>query len=296
MSADSRVSFERYASQGIVARHVMSAIGRRQLRKMSATVLPGLLGDPLRFLVERTISGADLPVVEKIEAMRADMAKRNREFVGVFEGDQLKAKSGRSKSLAEVAWVVSIVPLWGTFLYLCAKASAAKTILELGGGAGISGCYLASGPSCTRFVTIEGHSDRAQLAELHLRSVANHAEVVNASFEDGVRDVLPTLDAGIDLVFIDGARRWETMHGLLSRVMPHFNPHCIVILDDIHWSPGMRHIWKRVCRFQGFGYAINVGRLGVCGWSGGDVRPKTGTLFGLAGIDLYGARRRLKRG
>jgi hypothetical protein len=196
----------------------MSAIGRRQLRKMSATVLPELLGDPLRFLVERTISGADLPVVEKIEAMRADMAKRNREFVGVFEGDQLEAKSGRSKSLAEVAWVVSIVPLWGTFLYLCAKASAAKTILELGGGAGISGCYLASGPSCTRFVTIEGHPDRAQLAELHLRSVANDAEVVNASFEDGVRDVLPTLDGGIDLVFIDGARRWETMHGLLSRM------------------------------------------------------------------------------
>lgn len=259
-------------------------------------MLPEFLGDPFRFLVERTISASDLPVVEKIEAMRTDMAKRSREFVGVFEGDQFEAKSARAKSLTEVAWVVSIVPLWGTFLYLCAKASGAKTILELGGGVGISGCYLASAPSCTRFVTIEGHADRAQLAELHLRSVAKHAKVVNASFEDGLQEVLPTLDAGVDMVFIDGARRWDTMHGLLSRMMPHLNPHCIVILDDIHWSAEMRNTWKRIRRLQGFAFAINAGRLGVCGWDGGGMRPKTGTLFGLAGIDLYGARRRLGMG
>jgi predicted O-methyltransferase YrrM len=197
------------------------------------------------------------------------------------------------KSLAEVAWIVSILPLWGAFLYLCAKASHAKTILELGGGAGISGCYLASAPSCTRFVTIEGSTERAQLAELHLRQMAQHAEVVTASFEHGLREILPTLHAGIDLVFIDGARRWETTHGLLSQMTPHLNSGCVVIFDDIHWSAETRETWKRICRLQGLAYAINVGRLGVCGWHGGEGRPKTGTLFGFAGIDLYRVRRRI---
>lgn len=260
---------------------------------MSATVLPEFLHEPFRFLVENTISAADLSVVEQIEVLRTDIAKRRHEFIGVFVE---KPTPGKKRSLREVACVTSVLPLWGTFLYLCAKSSRAKTILELGGGVGVSGCYLASSPGCTRLVTIEGHPDRARLAELQLGSVANQAEVVNASFEDGLGYVLPTLDAGLDLVFIDGTRRWETMHGLLSRIMPHLNPHCIVILDDIHWSAGMRHIWRQVCRLQGFGYAINAGRLGVCGWVGGGGRPKTGTLFRFAGIDLYGARRRLKRG
>ena len=263
---------------------------------MKATVLPEFLGEPFRFLVENTISAADLPVVEKVEALRSDIAKRNREWIGVFEGDRFATRSPRAKSLTEVARIVSIVPLWGTFLYLCAKASGAKTILELGGGVGVSGYYPASSPSCIRLVTIEGHPDRAQLAKLHLRSVADNAEVVNASFEDGLRDRLSTLDDGIDLVFIDGARRWETMHALLSWMAPHLNPNCIVVLDDICWTAGMRHLWKQVCRSRWFGYAINAGRLGVCGWVEGEERPKTGTLFGFAGIDLYGARRRLKRG
>ncbi len=89
-------------------------------------MLPDSLEDPFRFLVERTLSAADLPVVERIEAMRTDMAKRSGEFVGVFKGDQLEAKKGGVKSLAEVAWIVSILPLWGAFLYLCAKASESR--------------------------------------------------------------------------------------------------------------------------------------------------------------------------
>lgn len=296
MSSSSKVSFERYAPRGIVARHVTSAIGQRQLRKMHGTVLPEFLGDPFRFLVERTISAADLPVVEKIEALRADVAKRNHEFVGVFVGDQLDAKSRRAKSLAEVASVTSVLPLWGTFLYLCAKAGGARTILELGGGVGISGCYLASAPSCTRFVTVEGHPDRAQLAKLHLRSVADHAEVINAPFEDGLREILPTLNAGIDLIFLDGTRRLDPTLKLFSRIEPYLNPRCIVILDDIHLSAETWKTWKGMRRLQGLSYAMNVGRLGVCGWDGGKGRPKTGTLFRFWGTDLYRVRRRMQRG
>lgn len=290
MSDDSSVSFERYATSGFVERHVTLAVGRRQLRRMHGTVLPEFLDDPFRFLIERTLSTADLPVVEKIEAMRTEMARQSHEFVGVFVE---KPTPGKRRSLTEVACVSSVLPLWGTFLYLCARARGAKTILELGSGAGISACYLASAPSCTRLVTIEGNRDRAQLAELHLR-LAPHAVVVNASFDDGLGEILPTLDTGVDLVFIDGARRWETMHGLLSRMMPRLNPHCVVILDDIHWSAEMRHTWKRIRQLEGFAYAINAGRLGVCGWEGGEARPETGTLFGLAGIDIYGLRRRLR--
>lgn len=291
MSENCKVSFERYAPQGIVARHVTLAIGRRQLQRMYGTVVPEFLDDPFRFLIERTLSSADLPVVEKIEAMRTEMAKRSHELVGVFVG---KPTPGKRRSLTDVARVSSVLPLWGTFLYLCAKARGAKTILELGAGAGISGCYLASAPSCTRLVTIEGSRGRAQLAELHLRQLARPAEVVNASFEDGLREILPTLHSGIDLVFLDGTRRLDPMRRLFSRIEPLLNPRCVVILDDIHMTSETWKTWKGLRRLRGFAYAVNVGRMGVCGWDEGEGRPKTGVLFGLAGIDLYGLRRRLR--
>ncbi|MCK5438499.1 MAG: class I SAM-dependent methyltransferase [Gemmatimonadetes bacterium] len=290
MSEGSNVSFERYAPEGRVTLYVGSALGRRQLRRIKRAGLPEFLTGPFQFLMERTLSVADLRVVERIEGLRMDMAKRSQEFVGVFEEE---AKPARIRSLTEVAWVASVLPLWGTFLYLCAKASRAKTILELGGAAGISGCYLALSPSCTRFVTIEGSSARAQLAELHLRQVASHAEVVIASFKDGLEQVLPTLHEGIDLVFLDGTRRQDATLALLSRMTPHLNPQCLVIFDDIHLSAETRETWKQICRLQGLAYAINVGRFGVCGWQGGHGRAKTGTLFGIAGIDLYRVKRRI---
>jgi len=257
---------------------------------MKTAGLPDFLTGPFEFLIERTLSVADLRVVERIEAMRTDMAKRSQEFVGVFEAE---AKPAPRRSLTDVALIVSVLPLWGTFLYLCAKASRAKTILELGGGAGISGCYLASAPSCKRFVTIEGSSARARLAELHLRQAAQHTEVVIASFKDGLEQILPTLDEGIDLVFLDGSRRSEATLALLSRMTPHLNPQSLLIVDDIHWTDETRETWKRIRRLQGLAYAINVGRFGVCGWQGGQGWAKTGTLFGIAGIDLYRVRRRI---
>jgi hypothetical protein len=52
----------------------------------------------------------------------------------------------------------------------------------------------------------------------------------------------------------------------------------------------MREAWKRICHQQGLRLAINVGRMGVCVWEGGDGRPGVDTLFGVAGLDLYGIR------
>ncbi len=131
------------------------------------------------------------------------------------------------------------------------------------------------------------------MAELHLRQVAPHAEVVIASFKDGLEQILPTLDEGIDLVFLDGSRRSDATLALLSRIVPHLNPQSLVIFDDIHLSDETRETWKRICRLQGLAYAINVGRLGVCIWHDAEGRAKTSTLFGIAGIDLYRVRRRI---
>lgn len=239
-------------------------------------------------------------MVRKIEGLRSGMAKRNDEFVGVFSETESRPAAGghsspaypqtghkRLRSLNEVAHVSSVLPQWGTFLYLCANSVGAKTILELGTGAGISGCYLASGVKCQRFITIEGSPGRARLAETHLRQVANNFEVLNASFSEALDKVLPTLQEGIDLAYIDGGKDKRSILRYFERLTPCLNEGCIVVFDDIHWSSDMWGMWQIASRWKGFSYTVNAGRFGVCVWSGGAVHPKTYGLYKVAGVDLF---------
>ncbi|GKS59288.1 hypothetical protein YTPLAS18_28150 [Nitrospira sp.] len=290
-----RSAVPQLAPEGTVAFAVASAIGRRRLRIMRRSGLPAILEKPLEFLLGRSLSTADACRVQAVERLRADMAKRNQERVGVYsETEEDENATVGSRTLDEVAWISSVQPVWGAFLMLCAEASGAKTILELGGATGISGCYLASSPRCRRFVTIEGSSSRAKLATYHLATIAPYAEVVVDSFHHALDKLLPRLTDSLDLVYVDGSKSLRENVVLFDRISPHVNPGGVIIFDDIYWSTEMGQLWRRLCTTRGIAHAVNVGRMGVCVWLGGDVQPHRHDLYKIAGVDLYGLRYRLE--
>jgi predicted O-methyltransferase YrrM len=169
---------------------------------------------------------------------------------------------------SRIAQVTSVHPYWGMFLYLCASAVGAETILELGSCAGISGCYVASGTHCRRFITVEGSPELARLAEANIRQVASHAEVVNALFDDALDAILPTLGKGLDMAYIDGQHEKRSTLHYFKRLVPHLSSGAVVVFDDIQWSPDMWEAWQELSRWPGVSHAINVGRFGVCVWDG----------------------------
>lgn len=280
-----------------------SRIGRRRLRAMIADGLPPCLHPPLQFLLGRTLDPTDYRVIREIERLRADMARRTHEVVGVFrESTDYRLEQARSgqpsgylRSLPYLAAVSSVLPQWGMFLYLCANALGAKTILELGSGAGISGCYLAWSSACRRFISVEGDPARARLARLHLQQVTDRCELFNASFDEALDRILPTVGDGIDLAYIDGNK--DKAHNLhyLERIVPYLNRESVVIFDDIHWSPEMRDMWWEAGSRPGFSHTVNAGRFGVGVWTGGPGRPKIHSLYQLASIDLFEVKQCLER-
>lgn len=277
-----------------------SLIGRYQLRKIFKGGLPTSLRAPFLFLLDRRLGSEEYQIVRRIEGLRSEMAKRTDEFVGVFSEAGLVSATGgdlssenspqrlaRVRSLTQIAQVSSVLPQWGAFLYLCANATGAKTILELGAGAGISGCYLASGQNCRRFITVEGSPERARLAKINLSQVGDNVELVNASFDEALDRILPTLGEGIDMAYIDGSKdKLANLH-YFDRITPHLNPGCVVVFDDIHWSSTMRETWRTLRQWEGLTYAINAGRFGVCVWSGGTVQPRIYDMYKVAGVDLF---------
>ncbi|MGH7824566.1 MAG: O-methyltransferase [Candidatus Binatia bacterium] len=280
-----------------------SWVGRRQLRRMLTDNLPDPLRSPIEFLLSGELNPEDDRIVSSIETLRSELAKREGEFVSVFSGrtfiesatHRFSQAGTLVRSLPQVAYVSSVLPRWGTFLYLCANATRAKTILELGSSAGISGCYLASARDCHRFITVEGSSELAKLAETHLSRVARNFEVVNASFTDALDRIFPTLRHGVDMAYIDGDKQKHALCRSFERLAPHLNNGSVVVFDDIHWSSEMWEAWQVLRRWKGFSHAITAGRFGVCFWTGDRAEPKTFDLYKFAGVDWYKLKQRLER-
>jgi predicted O-methyltransferase YrrM len=252
---------------------LIAPYGRYRLHQIIKDGLPSPFHMPLRYLFSKKISEDDRSVVNRVEAIRATVAKRADLFEVAFPhtGDPARTAS-------QIAYTSSVTPDWGTFLYLCAKSFKAGTILELGSCAGISGCYLVSSNHCREFITIEGSPSLALLAESNIHQISSNGVVINALFDEALHDILPSMRGGIDLAYIDGHHEYEATRRYFQRLSPYLRKGSLVVFDDIHWSKEMWEAWKVMREWRGFAYTIDVGRFGVGLWDETATPPKTYSL------------------
>jgi predicted O-methyltransferase YrrM len=223
---------------------------------------------PLNFLFSRELAYEDKQVLNKVETIRQKLACGQGKYHTVTEGIKNKIRTP-----SRLAYKSSVTTEWGMFLYLCAKSFQARTILELGSGAGISGCYLTSASSCRNFITIEGSSSLASLAARNISQITTQARVVHGFFDNVLESILSNLSDRVDLVYLDGPKDRLTTLRYFQQLIPYLNNGSIVIFDDIHWSKDMWKMWQTVRQWKGLAYTVNAGRFGVCLWKGGSVQP-----------------------
>jgi predicted O-methyltransferase YrrM len=259
-------------------RRAVAPLGLRSLHRMLAGGLPAPFRHPLEFLFDGRLDPAEQELAHRVERIREAVARDPRVFRALNRDGEVRPLTG-----AQVARSASIGREWGTFLHLCARSFGARTILELGGCAGISGCYLASAETCERFVTVEGSPDLAALARASLLGVSDRAEVANELFDDALDRLLPTFADGIDLAYVDGHHRYDTTLHYLARLEPHLGRGALVVFDDIRLSRGMWRAWRAVEERPGFSFTVDAGRFGLALWSGsaaGPVRCDLSLYFG----------------
>ena len=278
--------------------------GLPALRRLHANGVPTFLQRPLEFLLSEELTPQDTSVINRIESLRAALIRRGAEKVRYYASQSSTDNSGKSRSpgrleerlagpisWGRIATLASIPPYWGAFLYLCAKFHGSRTILELGGCAGISGCYLASSPFCERFITIEGSPDLAAVAASNLAQISRHATVITASFDDAINDLLPLADK-LDCVFIDGHHEGSARLGYVNRVTPFMSPGSLMIWDDIHFSQDLWDAWLTFSRGAGAAYAVNLGRFGLVVWDMNTTSHRYSDFSGYAGYWGKGGPRR----
>jgi predicted O-methyltransferase YrrM len=245
--------------------------------------LPAPLGPPLRFLFTQELPGETIAIAARIEDMRAEISRCPDSYRFEYSPTTLgmvrwlhhtsHGAAGPVIPSRRLANVFSVPRQWGLFLHLCADAFAARAILEVGACLGISGAYLASARHRPRFITIEGSPAIAPIAEATLAAVTDRADVIRASFDTGLDEALARFtreQLPIDVAFIDGHHEEAATLHYVETVIPRLSREAVVILDDIHLTPGMERAWQSLARTSGIAAAVDVGRFGLLVWTGGN--------------------------
>ncbi|RKS93673.1 putative O-methyltransferase YrrM [Microbacterium sp. AG790] len=127
---------------------------------------------------------------------------------------------------------IEVAPTGGKLLWLLARLSGARRVLEIGTLGGYSTIWLARGiPDDGRVVTIEAEPRHAEVARASIDR-AGVGERVDIRVGRGA-DVLPTLaqEGPFDLVFIDADKESNTVY--LDWAARLGRPGTIVVVDNV---------------------------------------------------------------
>jgi predicted O-methyltransferase YrrM len=148
----------------------------------------------------------------------------------VAEDDVLVAARDRARELG----CVPIGPAGGATLRVLAAATGARSVVEVGTGAGVSGLYLLGGMAADGILTtidVEGENQRAaKEAYVEAGIASGRYRLINGS----AAEVLPRLrDEAYDLVFVDADKSAYALY--LEQALRLLRPGGVVAFDNALW-------------------------------------------------------------
>lgn len=115
-------------------------------------------------------------------------------------------------------------------------------ILELGTSLGVTTSYLASVDGRNKVVTLEGSKAVLKVAQgvwraLKLENIEWHEGNIDDTLYIYAREKL-------DVAYVDANHTYEATMRYVNYLLPRMTEKGIIVLDDIHYSPGMEQAWN----------------------------------------------------
>ena len=182
---------------------------------------------PLAPLLARLFKEAEAATSPAAASFSADERERllrsKTEYVDFY---------GRLKDL----WL-AVSPETGTLLYMLARSSGARVIIEFGTSFGISTLYLAAALRDNgggRLITTEFEPSKVVRAKANLTE-GGLIDLVEVREGDALQTLSDDLPETIDLLLLDGAK--AIYPEILSLVESRLRPGALVIADNADFSP-----------------------------------------------------------
>ena len=203
--------------------------------------------------------------LDRIAELRRGLERDRTVVEREDHGAGSRAGPATATTVAQIARRSSTPPRFGAYLHKAVDFAGAKRVLELGTNLGLGTAYLASAlPRDGRLITIDADGQVLAKAREMVAAAAPQAEVefVRGTFAEQLPRALERM-GGVDLAFLDGHHADGPTREYFAAVSEHRHDSTVVILDDIHWSPGMEAAWAWVRARPEVTLTIDLGRWGV---------------------------------
>jgi predicted O-methyltransferase YrrM len=167
----------------------------------------------------------DGPLDERFAEVAAD-DKALAEFLAL----EAKDYKGMYQQLAD--YYLNVSAEFGQFLYVCARARQATRIVEFGTSFGVSTIYLAVAlrdGGGGHLIGTELEPAKAERARENL-SAAGLDDIVDIRVGDALETLRDDVDAGVDLLLLDGA--FTLYLPVLKLLEPRLSPGALVIAEN----------------------------------------------------------------
>lgn len=184
---------------------------------------------------------------DRIEAIRASLLD-NHQTLNINDlGAGSKHHRGPERSIADIARHSLSSEKYSKLYHRAITHFGARHVLELGTSLGINTMYLAVQPD-VQVTTMEGSEEIAALASsLFVRQQINNITVVKGNIDEQLAHVVKRMPQ-IDFAFVDANHRYDPTCAYFETLLSRTHNQTIIVLDDIHESPGMNAAWRKVIR------------------------------------------------
>lgn len=230
---------------------------------LASKTLNSLKSPTIRRLIHETLEDTrEYYAFRELEAMRADMLRREDKIEIVDLGAGSKVSNKRSKTVSEIAKSALSPSKKAQFLFKLVKYIQPKSILELGTSLGLSAMYMHKGCSSARLITIEGSSQIARVAKHYFDFEKAKIELIVSSF-DAALDSPQLKNETHDIIYVDGNHTKEATLRYIDKLNSNLSENGFFILDDIYWSSGMTEAWKTLKKDKRFAFSVDLYDFGL---------------------------------
>lgn len=190
-----------------------------------------------------TLTAAPLaPLLERLFIEADETSPRNDPAFADLTSDE-RARLMRSKTeYLDLYGRLKDYPLavsreTGALLYMLARGSGARTIVEFGTSFGLSTLHLAAALRDNgggRLITTEFEASKVARAREHL-AAAGLSDLVEIREGDALKTLASDLPEGIDLVLLDGAK--ALYPEILALLESRLRPGALIVADNADYAP-----------------------------------------------------------
>ena len=199
-----------------------------------------------QLVTEVILKKGEHPAFKDVEKLRKALLNSEQ----VLEVEDFGAGShkglNKQRKVSDIARYAAKPKKFAQLLFRFADHFKPAYMLEFGSSLGISTLYQALPGHYQQFISMEGSSAIAKMAQAHVQQFnLQRVDIRKGNFDKILDDVLKEFPQ-LDYVFFDGNHQKEPTLRYFEQCLPLAHNNSLFVFDDIHWSDEMESAWETI--------------------------------------------------